>query len=492
MPKHTPTPEQREIIDAAVRTRDNLLVNALAGAAKTSTLEMVCEAVNDIPILSLAFNKRIADELKKRLPPHVECRTMNSLGHGVWSKVVGKRLTVDIQKMATILKNALRTLPKHQQEEAWEGYADTLKWLRIAKRDGYVPPRWRDHASAYNCGTMEQWLSIYPEEPTADQAQLIDAALCASIEAAYAGGVDFDDQIYMPICFGASWPRFPLVCIDEFQDLNGLQHEMLYKLATNRLIGVGDPWQSIYAFRGAKQNGMAAAQERWAMRPLTLSVTFRVPRLGVERAWFRVPHMRWRDGAPDGNVEVLEEWDQHNIPDGAAIICRNNAPLFSIGLRLLSQGRHIKLVGMDIGSGLIRTMKRLGPTSLAEPQLSASIDAWTLEELRKAKREDIVYEKAECLRILCAPLRDQWTLGDAITNATALFAQEGPIQLMSGHKSKGLEFDTVFHLDPWRIPSKYTREGTEEWEQEMNVRYVIETRFKQSLYLIDGDKMVRA
>jgi hypothetical protein len=36
MPKHTPTPEQREIIDAAVRTRDNLLVNALAGAAKTS------------------------------------------------------------------------------------------------------------------------------------------------------------------------------------------------------------------------------------------------------------------------------------------------------------------------------------------------------------------------------------------------------------------------------------------------------------------------
>lgn len=487
---HTPTPEQREIIDAAVRTRDNLLVNALAGAAKTSTLEMVCNAINDIPILSLAFNKRIADEMKKRLPPHVECRTMNSLGHGVWSKVVGRRLVLDTQKMATILKNVLRMLPTSEREAAWESYADTLQWLRIAKRDGYVPPKWRQHAVAYHVGSMADWLDLYPEEPSAGQAALIDEALSASIEAAYAAGIDFDDQIYMPVCFGATWPKFPLVGIDEFQDLNGLQHEMLSKLAVNRLIGVGDPWQSIYAFRGAKQNGMAAAQERWSMRPLTLSVTFRVPKLGVERAWFRVPHMRWRDGAPDGHVAVLEEWDHNNIPDGAAIICRNNAPLFSVGLRLLSQGRHIKLVGLDIGAGLLRVMKRLGPMSMAEPQLSAAIDAWAFEELKRAKREETVLEKADCLRILCAPKREPWTLETAIGSAEALFKQEGPIQLMSIHKSKGLEFDTVFHLDPWRIPSRYAHEGTEEMEQELNLRYVCETRFKENLFLIDSSKMM--
>jgi hypothetical protein len=53
--KHTPTDEQRDIIDTFKGTRDNILVNALAGAAKTSTLEMVCEAVTGIPILSLAL-----------------------------------------------------------------------------------------------------------------------------------------------------------------------------------------------------------------------------------------------------------------------------------------------------------------------------------------------------------------------------------------------------------------------------------------------------
>ena len=69
-------------------------------------------------------------------------------------------------------------------------------------------------------------------------------------------------------------------------------------------------------------------------------------------------------------------------------------------------------------------------------------------------------------------------------NERGLFKQEGPIQLMSGHKAKGLEYETVFHLDPWRIPSRFAHEGTEEFEQELNVRYVIETRFKQNLYLV--------
>lgn len=482
----TPTPEQIDIIDAAKRTSDNLLVNALAGAAKTTTLELVCKEITSIPILSLAFNRRIADEMAKRLPSHVEARTMNALGHRVWMKAIGKRVSIDTKKMHTILTTAIRALPKARQEEAWEDMSDTLGWLRAAKRDGYVPAKWH-RSSRISAGAMDGWIEPYPEEPTDLQCQLIEDALSASIEASYAGGLDFDDQIYMPVCFGASWPRFPLVMIDEFQDLNALQHEMLANLATKRLIGVGDPWQSIYGFRGAKQNGMAAACERWSMRELTLSTTFRVPRLGVERAWFRVPHMRWRDGAPDGHIAALEGWNEGDIPDGAAIICRNNAPLFRAGLRLLARGRHIKLIGMDIGAGLLRILKKLGPLEMGDAQMATAIERWQSEALRTAKSEETVFERADCLRVLCAPQHDNWTLRTAIARAEGLFKQEGPIQLMSGHKAKGLEYETVFHLDPWRVPSRFAREGTEEWEQEQNVRYVIETRFKQNLFLINTE-----
>ena len=46
MPNFTPTPEQRAIVEAGVNLPDNLLVSALAGAAKTSTLELLAEAID--------------------------------------------------------------------------------------------------------------------------------------------------------------------------------------------------------------------------------------------------------------------------------------------------------------------------------------------------------------------------------------------------------------------------------------------------------------
>ncbi len=75
-------------------------------------------------------------------------------------------------------------------------------------------------------------------------------------------------------------------------------------------------------------------------------------------------------------------------------------------------------------------------------------------------------------------------LSAAIAYAERIFSSNGPIQLLSGHKAKGLEWDIVYHLDPWRIPSKYAA-SDEEKEQELNVRYVIETRLKKELLLVN-------
>ena len=64
----TPTQEQLDIIAAATDTSDNLIISALAGAAKTSTLELIANALPDVNIITLAFNKAIAEEMKSRLP----------------------------------------------------------------------------------------------------------------------------------------------------------------------------------------------------------------------------------------------------------------------------------------------------------------------------------------------------------------------------------------------------------------------------------------
>ena len=65
---------------------------------------------------------------------------------------------------------------------------------------------------------------------------------------------------------------------------------------------------------------------------------------------------------------------------------------------------------------------------------------------------------------------------------------------MTGHKSKGGEWDVVYHLDPFRIPSKWARTAADlgddsQLEQERNLRYVIETRAKQELYLVNLEDM---
>jgi DNA helicase-2/ATP-dependent DNA helicase PcrA len=478
---HPPTPEQSLIIEAARRTSDNLLVNALAGAAKTTTLEMICAAVTGIPILSLAFNKRIADEMTKRLPSHVECRTLNALGHRVWAQATGKRLVVDSEKCRKILRAQIDLLPRDEKSEGFESFSDTLRLVSRAKREGYVPDKWT--ASYIRLISTDEFWFTCEEEPTRQQINLVNETLCKSIAAAYEGGIDFDDQIYMPVIFGGTWPRFPLVLVDEFQDFNPLQHEMLSKLVSKRLIAVGDPWQSIYGFRGAVANGMAAARERWGMKEFSLSVTFRVPRLGVERARSRVPHMQWRENAPLGAIDKLQGWGPDDVPSEVAIICRNNAPLLSLGFRLLRNNRAIKLVGFDIGAGLVRILSKLGAPDLNENQMIDAIEKWTQTELARGRRSTgAIYDRAECLHALTEGRK---TLRDAITAAQDLFKREGPIQLMSGHKSKGLEFETVFHLDPWRVPSKFAKEGTEAWEQELNVRYVIETRFKERLVLVN-------
>jgi F-box protein 18 (helicase) len=63
-----PTEEQTAIVDASTTTPDNLRLIAYAGAAKTSTLDLVAKANPKVPILYLVFNKANAVEAEKRLP----------------------------------------------------------------------------------------------------------------------------------------------------------------------------------------------------------------------------------------------------------------------------------------------------------------------------------------------------------------------------------------------------------------------------------------
>jgi hypothetical protein len=474
------TEEQTAIIDQAMKSPTNLLINALAGAAKTSTLRFLCKYMPVEPVLSLAFNKRIADEMAKVLPGHVRAATMNSVGHRVWGAAIGKRLVVETKKNYNLVKTLIDALPRSQRSDAYAIFGDITKALSRAKLSGYVPA---GTAAGSSLLSEEEFFGGLEEAPDDWFVGLLNKALTLGIQQSYGGLIDYDDQIYMPTLFGGSFPQHRRVMVDEAQDLSPLNHAMVDRLVapSTQIIAVGDPWQSIYAFRGADTRSMAFLRDRFKMHEMTLSVSFRVPRAGVLNVRKRVPHMQWAPWAIEGHVEHLSQWDAKCIPDNSAIICRNNAPLMSAALNLLKAGRGVHLVGTDLGPQLVKALKKLDPDlQIGQEAVYAAIDKWEAEKLLRARNAGVVADKAECLRVFASfgP-----TLGAAIAYCEHIFTQKGPIQLLSGHKAKGLEWSTVYFLDPHRIPSPYAKEG-EALEQELNVQYVIETRFKENLYYI--------
>lgn len=463
-----PTEEQHHILSLATTSEANLLINALAGTGKTSTLELIERAVDTRPILYLCFNKKIADEASRRMLSTTTVRTFNSLGHRIWAKSCGRNLSLDPKKSQTILRSLIDELPRKDQGPLWDSFWEVVHGVALAKAVGYVPEG--KYPNAKRLTTTSAFHASLDETPDDLTADLIDAVLTRSIQAAYAGNIDYNDQVYMPALFGGVFPRFPLVKVDEVQDLNPVNHALLDRLVKHRLIAVGDPWQSIYRFRGAMQSGMATLGSRFTCTPLDLSVSFRCPQAIVENARWRVPHFKWiKEG---GYVETLAQLSPHDITDGGTFLCRNNAPLFKTAMLLLASGRSVSVAGSDIGPKLIALLRKMGDESANRETVMSAIDTW-LEE-RLARGSTTAQDLADCMRVFAS---HGSTLGQAISYAEHLFAQRGTIRLMTGHKAKGLEFDTVYHLDPWLC---------REDEQDLNLRYVIDTRSKDKLFYINS------
>lgn len=471
-----PTPEQVAVVAAAKASSSNLIITALAGAAKTSTLVLIAKALASTPILAICFNKKIQLEMQERLPGNCTAKTLNSIGNTAWKEYLGRWPKLDSSKTYRILKELVESLAPEERKAAYESFPDLIRAVDGGKSAGYIPDGAYPMAKPLmNDDEFYNWLE---EEPTPLEWDLIRGASLRSLREAHEGVIDFNDQILCSTVFPCSFPNFPLVLIDEAQDLSALNHVMLRKLARKRLIAVGDPCQAIYGFRGAHEDSMPLLRNTFRMEELPLTVSFRCPVAVVEAARFRAPAMQYPEWAKPGSVSHLAEWDAEALPPSAAIICRNNAPLFSMAIKLLKAGRYPELLGNDIGKALLKVLTKFGKSHMPQAEVLSAIDEWQERKAKRSRDRGKVADQADCLRIFARAGR---TLGEAIAYAEHIFASSGPIKLMTGHKSKGLEFDDVFFLDPHLIGDK---------GQERNLRYVIITRAKLNLTYVRSEDFI--
>ena len=479
-----PTEEQAAIIRAVLDTNDNIMIDALAGAAKTSTLVMIANQPKmlSVPTLCLAFNKKIAEEMKTRLPSNCAAMTLHSIGMRTWGQAIARRTKVNFKKGFNILKELIEDERKDIRDQLYESFSDINKTVSWAKACGYVP----DAYDKPNKRLMddEEFFSSLDEQLAPFEEQIVRRALMVHIKTAFEGDIDFDDMVYCPTVFPSKFPSYPLTMVDETQDLSALNHSMLRQMVrTNRLIAVGDPFQSIYGFRGAHQDSMNLLQQEFSMKRLQLSVSFRCPKAVVRESRWRAAHMQYPDWAADGEVRTLGEWSIDDLPQDAVIICRNNAPLYKTAIRLLVEGRFPQIVGNDIGKSIQKALDKLGKPQDHPNQLLDAIEELELKKLSKARdhARGGVRDFCECLRIFVRSGGN--TLADIKAYADHIINSEGPVKLMTIHKSKGLEFHNVFILD--RQLCRIDKDP-----QEKNVLYVGQTRAQRTLTYIESDNMI--
>lgn len=489
------TDEQAAFINACKNESGSLIVEAVAGSGKTTTLiqgvNAIVEANPMASVLAVAFNKSIADELASRMDPMVTCKTMNALGHRAWMRKINCPINVNSRKNVAGFKILFGDdfYPREELE-------DIYKLCSLAKANSIVPDSEGDDIQAWE-GIVDHFdLAIDPEF-IKQAVKMCRAVLKWGIEEAFNGHIDFDDQLYMPINFEGSWQKFDVVLIDEAQDISAIQREILRAVLKQggRLIAVGDPHQAIYGFRGAAHDSMELLTEEFGCKPMGLTYSFRCPKAVVNEVKKYVPEIKPAPGAPDGMVVNLPNWKADILTKHDVIICRNTKPLVDMAFRLIRRGVPCYILGRDIGFGLTMLVKRMkaGNDLIA---LEGKLERYRMDQTKKynklgrPERAEAISDRVDTLIVLMENLEPDAGIKDLEKLINDMFSgMKTGLCLCTIHKAKGLEWNTVYFLDPDLIPSRY---ATQPWQiqQEENLAYVGDTRAKQTLIFIQSKELV--
>jgi superfamily I DNA/RNA helicase len=487
------TTEQEEVFDFFQNSRENGIVEAVAGSGKTTTIQEGLRR-HSIPggeTLAIAFSADVKKTFEKKLPKVVEKKTFNGLGHGVWAKKIGRNPSLDQNKLSKTLSNRGIDDP--------DVYGAVLQVTGLLKQNGVIPPGIQTKKEGLfpaDFDSVKQLADFHSVDFDREVYEEAMHLLEESIKEAWNGIIDFNDQLYMPTVYGAAFRKYSLIVVDEAQDLSPIQHEMLTrsKRMQGRIIAVGDSAQAIYGFRGAHTDSMELLRERFSMHPLSLSISFRCSKNVVAQAQHVVGHIRPQEDAPQGAVWSPSSWTLDDIPDGAGVICRVNAPLLGLAYRLLQEGRAPKVLGRDIGKGLSKLVNKLAQTPADIPTFLSRLKEWERIEIERARMKEqpqkvrSIMDKAESLKALANP--EMQSTRQLVAAIEEMFNQDkrALVTLSTIHKAKGAEFDNVFVLDHSMVLPPY---HGQDWEQaqEANMRYVAYTRAITNLWLVESEDL---
>ncbi|HEV7134641.1 MAG TPA: UvrD-helicase domain-containing protein [Gaiellaceae bacterium] len=318
-------PAQRE---AVLTTEGPLLVIAGAGSGKTRVLTRriahLLAAVGAKPpeILAITFTNKAAAEMRERVehlvgPPARACWVMTF--HAACGRILRREaqrlgyksnFTIyDSADQLRLTKQCLEALDRDPKRFTPRGIHSQIS---NAKNQLIGPAEYASRVASFY------------DQTVADVYELYQKRLFGS------NAVDFDDMLYLTVDVLERFPEarekwqnaFRYILVDEYQDTNHAQYRFLQLLAEKHknVFSVGDPDQSIYAFRGADiRNVLEFERDFPGARTIALEQNYRSTNNILEAANAVIRHNRerkdknlWSELGDGELVRVVEVEDEHS------------------------------------------------------------------------------------------------------------------------------------------------------------------------------------
>jgi len=316
-------PAQKE---AVLHTEGPLLVIAGAGSGKTRVLTHrvahLISAVGVKPneILAITFTNKAAGEMRERL-----MLMLGPLARAIWiltfhaacgrilrreAERLGYRsnFTIyDSQDQHRLVKQCLDELEKDPKRFVPRGIHAQIS---NAKNQLVSPAVYRERVASFYDQTVAEVYELYQKRLHASNA------------------VDFDDMLMLTVEVLERFPEarkrwqnaFRYVLVDEYQDTNHAQYRLLQLLGEKHqnVCAVGDPDQSIYAFRGADiRNILEFERDFPDTRTIALEQNYRSTNAILEAANAVIAHNTerkekrlWSELGEGDPVRVIEVEDE--------------------------------------------------------------------------------------------------------------------------------------------------------------------------------------
>lgn len=277
-------------------------VLAPAGSGKTKTLinrivNLINNGINPNKILALAFNKKAAEEMKRRLKKKgvptsnrldedgVKVRTFHSFGNEIirdhlhW-QFPGKHLAKS--RTRQILKDSINPyyqIPHILNKDPLDVFLDALRKtkMELPHLDEVIV---EDNGNVVHFSNIfNRYLELQTQHNFLNFDDMIYLALRTII----------DDNVLRKNLQN----QFEYILVDEFQDLNKAQILLMQILALpqNNLFIVGDDDQMIYGWRGAEINHILDFNKRYAeSEDCTLSTNYRSHKRIVNHSKWLIDH----------------------------------------------------------------------------------------------------------------------------------------------------------------------------------------------------------